>query len=122
MKMKNNESEEMYLKTIYILKSENNIVKSIDVANKLNFSKSSVSHGLNLLSNNGYIYFDDFKNIVLTKLGRSYAEKILEKHQLIKDLLISIGANEIVAEDDACKIEHVISDEIYELLKLNSKK
>lgn len=120
--MKNNESEEMYLETILLLKEEIKTVKSIDVANKLGYAKSSVSYAITQLAQKGLVFFDDFKNIVLTREGRKKATDVYDKHRYLKALLQEIGASNELAEKDACRIEHVISDETFELLKKRYQK
>ena len=120
--LRDNESEEMYLETILVLKEEQGNVKSIDVANKLGYAKSSVSYAIAQLSNKGYVYFDDFKNIILTKEGRKKACDVYDKHRYITALLMDIGASKEVAEENACRIEHVIDDELFNLIKKRYEK
>lgn len=111
------ESGEMYLETMLILKNRFGYVRSIDIANEMNVSKPSVSRAVGILKDNGYIAFDPNGMILLTESGKEVAEKIYERHQLLTEFLISIGVNEDVAAHDACKIEHVISDETFIQLK-----
>ena len=111
------ESGEMYLETILILSKTKEKVRAIDIAEYMNFSKPSVSRGLSLLKDEGYIYVDESNQITLTKNGSSHAEKIYERHVILTKMFTSLGVDEKVASDDACKIEHVISDETFNALK-----
>ena len=111
------ESGEMYLETIYILSQNKSVVRSIDIAEYMNFSKPSVSRAVGLLKNAGYINVDHDGFITLTPSGREIACKIYERHQVLSQLLVAIGVDEKVAADDACKIEHDISDESFDALK-----
>lgn len=112
------ESGEMYLETILVLKNKNDLVRSIDVAKKLGFSKPSVSRGIGILKNQGYITVDQKGHIDLTDSGIIKANDIYQKHQLLTDFLVSTaGVAKEVAERDACKIEHVISDEVFAGIK-----
>jgi len=115
--MKLQESGENYLETILILERRNGIARSVDVANELNFSKPSVSRAVSVLKEAGYVVIGNINQLVLTESGREIAEKVYAKHCLIKDFLISIGVNEDVAAEDACRIEHDISDETFECIK-----
>lgn len=112
------ESGEMYLETILVLKNKNEYVRSIDVARQLGFSKPSVSRGIGILKSDGYITVNDKGYIDLTDKGKQRANFIYEKHQLLTEFLMDTAkvAKEI-AEGDACKIEHVISDEVFEGIK-----
>lgn len=115
--MKYKESEEMYLETILLLQKENPHLHAIDVASKLGYAKSSVSRAMGLLKKNGYIEIDELGHISFTKLGKEKAQNIYERHDIITNLLIKIGANESLAEENACRIEHVITDELFDILK-----
>lgn len=115
--MKSNESEEMYLETILRLKKRNSIVKSIDIVGYLNYAKSSVSRGVNLLEKKNYIVFGKNGSIEFTEEGLDKATKIFERHCILTDALIIMGANQKQAEDNACKIEHVITDDVFNLFK-----
>ena len=106
-----------YLEAIYVLQKKNGIVRSIDVASMLNFSKPSVSVAMKNFRENGYVDVDYNGHITLTEKGMEIAEKTYSRHELIKNLLIHIGVSEEVASEDACKIEHDISEETYEKLK-----
>lgn len=120
--MQSNESQEMYLETILVLGKEKEHVRSVDVANDLGFKKSSVSVGMKHLREKKYIEVDEKGYITLTPAGKEIAEMIYERHQFLSEYLIKIGVPEDIAIDDACKIEHVISQESFEALKKRVKK
>ena len=111
------ESGEDYLETILILSKRNGNVKSIDIAQEMNFSKPSVSVAMKKLKEKGLIVVDEFGYITLTLSGYEIANKTYDRHFLITDLLISLGVNEDTAKEDACKIEHNLSDETFEAIK-----
>ena len=111
------ESGEMYLETILILSNQQNSVRSIDIAEYMNYSKLSISRAVNNLKNEGYIIIDARGNIALTKNGREIAEKIYERHTVLTQMFESLGVSKETATDDACKIEHVISDETFNAFK-----
>lgn len=111
------ESAEMYLETIYVLAQHKANVRSIDIAEYMSYSKPSVSRAVGLLKQGGYIAVDSDGFITLTDLGSSVALKIFERHTVISQLLTRLGVSEETAAEDACKIEHVISDETFEALK-----
>lgn len=111
------ESAEMYLETIYVLTKEKNAVRSIDVADALNYSKPSVSRAVSNLKAGGYLKADKDGFLYLTEAGKQVAEKIYARHTLISDFLAHLGVDRNIAEDDACKIEHAISDESFFALK-----
>ena len=111
------ESGEMYLESIYVLSRKNGTVRSIDISEYMGFSKPSVSRAVGLLKNGGYITVDDSGHITLTEEGGQVAQKIFERHTLITDMLMLLGVDEKTAADDACRIEHVISDESFEAIK-----
>lgn len=115
------ESGEMYLETILILNETKDRVRAIDIAEYMNFSKPSVSRGLGLLKDEGYILVDESNSITLTETGKDVAKKIYERHVILTKMFTSLGVDEKVASDDACKIEHVISDETFEALKKKFK-
>ena len=115
--MKIQESAENYLETILILKNKNGAFRSIDIANELGFSKPSVSVAMKKLRENDYILMDSEGYITLTESGMNIAQKILEKHNYIAELLISLGVSEETAYEDSCKIEHDISEESFMALK-----
>lgn len=111
------ESGEMYLESIYILCSSKPYVRSIDVAEYMNFSKPSVSRGVGILKKNGYITVDKDGYITLTEEGSSLARKIYDRHTILTKALAALGVDEKTAEEDACRIEHVISDESFAAVK-----
>ena len=111
------ESGEMYLETIFILKSEKPRVRAVDIVESLNYSKSSVSKAIGILKEAGYITVEENGNINFTELGFVRAKSIYDRHKILKNFLIKIGVSEGVAEDDACKIEHHVSDETLDCIK-----
>ncbi|MBR6738868.1 MAG: metal-dependent transcriptional regulator [Oscillospiraceae bacterium] len=111
------ESAEMYLETIYRLSKERSNVRSIDVAEEMGYSKPSVSRAVGLLKNGGYLTVDTNGSLSLSEEGRAVAEKIFERHTVLVSLLTALGVSEATATEDACKIEHVISDETFRILK-----
>jgi DtxR family Mn-dependent transcriptional regulator len=111
------ESAENYLETILILSKTNPNVRSIDIANELGFSKPSVSIAMKKLRENGYVSVDENGYIKLEKPGLEIAEKIYERHVVIGKLLESIGVDPEVATADACRVEHVISEETFDKIK-----
>lgn len=110
------ESGEMYLETILILSQEKDIIHATDIAEKMNFSKPSVSRGTSILKDNGLITIDKANGIKLTECGLDLAKKIYEKHVFLTKYLTKIGVNPKTAEEDACRIEHILSDESYKAL------
>ena len=111
------ESGQMYLETIHILQKRDGHVRAIDISEYMGYSKPSVSRAVGLLKRDGYILVDTDGTITLTPTGLNMAEKIFERHTLISKLLISMGVAPEIAAEDACKIEHAISDESFEALK-----
>ena len=107
----------MYLETILLLSQKGEPVRSLDVANHLGFSKPSVSRAMGKLKTDNYIRIDQQGYISLTNTGESVAKKILEKRVVLKKLILDLGIDEKTAEQDACKIEHVISDKTFEALR-----
>lgn len=112
------ESAENYLETILVLKKKKGSVRSIDVAHELMVSKPSVSVAMKNFREEGYITVDADGNLSLTEKGLMIAERVYERHQILTEALMSIGVDEITAKDDACKIEHDISDITFEKLKM----
>ena len=115
--MRIHESAENYLETILVLSQRKQFVRSIDIVNELNFSKPSVSIAMKHLRENGYIIMDEDGHITLTVAGLEIANKIYERHQLIAALLAKIGVEPEIAKEEACRIEHDISQETFEKLK-----
>ncbi|MEE1244700.1 MAG: metal-dependent transcriptional regulator [Acutalibacteraceae bacterium] len=116
------ESGEMYLETIYILCKSKSSVRSIDVAEYMNFSRASVSRGIGLLKKQDLILMDKDGYITLTEKGLKTAEKIYERHTVISKMLMAMGIDEKTATEDACRIEHVISDKTFEAMKQHTEK
>lgn len=112
-----NESEEMYLETILILREEKTSVRAIDISNRMGFSRASVSRAVQNLKNKGYIDVLENDAIILLKKGEEYANNVYEKHRLLAEFLEKIGVKDKIAEEDACKIEHVISEETVQAIK-----
>ena len=111
------ESGEMYLETILVLSESHPTVRAIDVSEEMGFSKPSVSRALAILKNDGYVVSDANGYLTLTDAGKEIAEKIYERHTTISQFLINLGVDPEVAADDACKMEHHISDQSFEALK-----
>lgn len=112
----------MYLETILRLSKESPYVRSLDVAEAMSFSKPSVSRAMKILKENHYLSIDSNGHIKLLKKGRELANKIYERHIVITKALIALGVNKKQAEEDACKIEHCISDESFTALKKHIEK
>lgn len=110
------ESAEMYLETILILE-KSGPVRSVDIVNKTGFSKPTISVQMKKFHQNGYILIDEHNYITLTPLGRAIAERTYERHQLLTNMLRSMGVDDDTAADDACRIEHYISETTFEKLK-----
>ena len=119
--MKLQESGEMYLETIYILSQKSSRVRSIDVCEYMGFSKPSVSRAVALLKNGGYITVNEDGHLSLTDSGREIAVKIYERHRLLSAFLMELGVGEKTAVEDACRVEHVISDETFAAIKQHLK-
>jgi len=115
--MKIQESAEDYLETILLLEKKNGMVRSIDIAHEMNFSKPSISRAMSLLREKGLIHMTERGNISLSESGKRIAEKVYERHTMIKQFLLHLGVEEEIASEDACRIEHVISAESFEKLK-----
>ena len=111
------ESGEMYLETILVLSRTQSAVRSVDVSEHMGFSKPSVSRAVSLLKQNGYIEVSAEGYLTLTEQGRDVAEKIYERHTVLSGFLIQLGVDPEVARQDACKMEHAISDESLDALK-----
>ena len=120
MRERSNESAENYLETILILSRKLPVVRSVDIANYMDFKKSSVSIAMKNLREKGHITVTDAGYIYLTDAGLEIAETIYERHEFITELLIKLGVDKDIAEQDACRIEHVISHESFEAIKANA--
>ena len=116
------ESGEMYLETIHVLLKKNGAVRSVDVSEHMGYSKPSVSRAVGLLKRNGYILVDEDGYITLTDAGEQVAQKIYERHTILSTLLVALGVDPAVAAEDACRMEHAISDESFEAIKRHMEK
>ena len=119
--MSMHESAEMYLETIYTLSLNSTSVRSIDVAEALNYSRPSVSRAVGLLKKDGYLLMDREGFLTLTEEGRALAERIYERHTVLTAALEALGVDKETAAEDACKIEHDISDRTFEAIKAHMK-
>ena len=117
IKHRADESLEDYLETILMLQKSKGQVRSIDIANEMNFTKPSVSVAMKNLREKGYITMDSTGYITLTESGRQRAEDVLERHTILADLLMRIGVRKETALADACKVEHDLSEESFEAIK-----
>ena len=115
--MRIHESAENYIETIYMLRRPQGDVRSIDIATELGFSKPSVSVAMKNLRENGYIEVDSMGFITLTEKGLEIAERMYERHTLLTEFLVGLGVDAETAAEDACRIEHVISEESFEAIK-----
>lgn len=120
--MKIQESAENYLETIYVLHKKTGAVRSIDVANYLGFSKPSVSNAMKMFRENGYITVDSGGFITLTESGHKIAEKTYRRHEVLTGTLMALGVSKETAEEDACKIEHYLSDETFMAIEKHTVK
>ena len=111
------ESAEMYLETIYQLSKNSSSVRSIDIAEAMGYSKPSISRAVGLLKQGGYLTVDKDGFLTLTDLGRTTAEKVFERHMILTKALQALGVSEETAEEDACKVEHILSDETFNAIK-----
>ena len=116
------ESGEMYLETIHVLLKKNSNVRSVDVAEHMGYSKPSISRAMGLLKNGGFIKIEKDGRITRTQAGIAVAEKIYERHTLLTQLLVTLGVSPETAAEDACKLEHAISDESFEAIKVHVEK
>lgn len=115
--MRTHESEEMYLETILLLRGKRSAVRSVDVVEELGYAKSSVSRAVGLLVKKGYVTMSESGELFLTQSGEAKAAGIYERHRVITELFVELGADRTLAEENACRIEHVISDELFALVK-----
>lgn len=111
------ESGQMYLETIYILLQKQSKVRAIDVGTYLGYTKPSVSRAIGILKKGEYITVDNDGYISLTPLGKEIAEKLYERHTVLSNMLIALGIDKETATEDACRIEHVISDKSFDVVK-----
>ena len=115
--MEIHEAAEMYLETILVLKNRLGLVKSVDIAREMDYSKPTISIAMKKFKEEGLVTIDDSGFIELTEQGRDVAEKIYERHQVLAHILMNLGVSKEQAEADACKMEHVISKESFEAIK-----
>ena len=115
--MKLQESGQMYLETIYVLSKTVSGVHSVDISEHMGYSKPSVSRAVNLLKSGGYITVDQDNHITLTEMGLEIAEKIYNRHIVLSKMLVALGVPEDIAAEDACRMEHTISDESFEAIR-----
>ena len=111
------ESGEMYLESIHVLLKKQGSVRSVDVSEYMGYSKPSVSRAVGLLKNGGYIVVDKDGYITLTEVGLAHATKIYDRHNILSKMLIRLGVDPEIAAEDACKLEHAISDESFQAIK-----
>ena len=111
------ESGQMYLEAVYVLLKKNEKIRAIDIGTYLGYSKPSVSRAVGILKNDGYIAIDGEGHITLTASGREVAAQLYERHTILSDMLISLGVSEVAAQEDACRIEHVISEKSFAAVK-----
>ena len=116
------ESGEMYLESIYMLLQKGEPVHAIDVGKHMGYSKPSVSRAMGLLKKGGYIEVDEESHITLTDSGLAVAKKIYERHTLLTGLLVQLGVDKETAAEDACKLEHAISDKSFQAIKAHLEK
>ena len=116
------ESGEMYLETIYVLSLQSSSVRSIDVAEHLGYSKPSVSRAVGLLKKDGLLLMDEMGYLKLTEAGAEKAKRIYERHTVLSKLFMRLGVDEETATEDACRIEHYISDKSFEAIKAHMRK
>lgn len=113
---KYNQSEQDYLETLLTLGKEQPIVHRIDVAKRMNVSQAAVNKAVKLLCEKQYVY-EDGKHLYLTESGKSYAEAVFERHCIIREYLLKNGVSAATAEEDACRMEHLVSDETFQMMK-----
>jgi len=115
------ESGEMYLETIYVLSQKSSTVRSVDVGEEMGFSRPSVSRAMGILKKDGLVEIDALGSIKLTEEGERQAKNIYERHIVLTDLFVRLGVSEEVAAEDACRVEHYISDETFNAIKNHVK-
>lgn len=120
--MRLQESGEMYLEAIHVLSQKLPVVRAIDICEERGVSKPSVSRAVGILKQGGYILCGEDGGLTLTDVGREVAEKIYERHTVLTEYLVQIGVDKNIASEDACKIEHVISDATFNAIKTKLNK
>ena len=116
MNAKYNQSEQDYIESILMLSQSRTVVHRVDVAKKMNVSQAAVNKAMKLLAEKGYLY-EDGKHLYLSVTGKAYAETVYEKHCILRDFLIYLGVSPARAEEDACNMEHIVSDETFAAMK-----
>lgn len=111
------ESGEMYLETIYVLSQSHANVRAVDIGEELGYSRPSVSRAMHLLKDEGLVKTDDYGFVVLTEAGKVLAKRIYERHTVLTEALKNIGVDDKIASEDACRVEHYISDETFDAIK-----
>ena len=119
--MDNRESAEMYLETIYILSQKNETVRKIDISRYMGFAKPSVTRGISLLEKDGLVNVDGAGNVLLSDEGRKQAKRIYERHTVLTTMFTRLGVDEKTAAEDACRVEHYISDKTFKAIKQHLK-
>ena len=114
--VKNNQSSEDYLECILMLSRQQDVIHRIDVAKRMDVSQAAVNKAMKILVEKGFVY-EDGKHLYLSENGKCYAEAVYEKHCIIRDYLIACGVSPASAEEDACRMEHLISDETFMMMK-----
>lgn len=120
--MANGESKEMYLETILILSQKKQLVRSVDISEYMGYSKPSVSRAMGLLKDDGYIEEDYRDGVILTEKGKLIAESVYDRHITLAKMFESLGVDAQTADEDACKIEHFISDKTFDAIKKHFEK
>ena len=119
--MDNRESAEMYLETIYVLSQKSDTVRKIDISKHMGYAKPSVTRGISLLENNGLVTVDTNGSIILTDDGKKQAKRIYERHTVLTKMFVKLGVDEKTASEDACRVEHFISDKTFKAIKNHLK-
>lgn len=119
--MDNRESAEMYLETIYVLSEKSDTVRKIDISKYMGYAKPSVTRGISLLKNRGLVAEDEKGCLLLTNEGKKEAKHIYERHTVLTKMFVNLGVDEKTAADDACRIEHYISDKTFNAIKKHMK-
>lgn len=120
--MNSKESSEMYLESIYVLSQRSDSVRKIDVSRYMNFAKPSITRGISLLEKDGLVSVDTVGNITLTDEGKKQAKRIYERHTVLTKMFVNLGVDEKTASEDACRVEHYISDKTFNAIKKHFKK
>ena len=115
--MKSKESPEDYLESIYVLSRQNGDVRSVDIANYFGYTKASVSVAMKKLRESNMILMDRYGKITLTDAGREVASRVYDRHEVLTNFLVSLGVSAEVAENDACRMEHILSEETFQKIK-----